>query len=90
MIVSASACLLTRNIALRMPSRLRKRMVLIMSSNWIAAAPNALGEARRNKAWFRAKVKNREKSWRAIREDAEDMVDLNSLSVELVIAPDVE
>ena len=55
-----------------------------------AAAPNALGEARRNKAWFRAKVKNREKSWRAIREDAEDMVDLNSLSVELVIAPDVE
>lgn len=67
-------------------------MVLIMSSNWIAAAPNALGEARRNKAWFSAKVKNREKSWRPIREDAEDMEELSSQvaeSAELVMVPDV-
>ena len=59
-----------------------------MSSNWIAAAPNALGEARRNKAWFSPKVKNREKSWRAIREDAEDMEELSGQvaeSAELVI-----
>jgi len=93
MFMSASACPLTRNSAFRTPSRLRNKMVLSMSSNWIAAAPNALGEARRNKAWFSAKVKNREKSWSAIREDAEDMEELsNRLAefAELAITLDVE
>ena len=90
MLVSASVCLLTRNSAFRTPSRLRNRMVLIISSNWIAAAPKALGEARRNRAWLSAKVKNREKSWSAIREDAEDMEESSNPfteSVELAIAP---
>lgn len=70
--------LLTRRSALRTPSRLRKRIVLRISSNWIAAAPKALGEARRNNAWFRMKVNRREKSCKAMSEDAEEKEDLRS------------
>ena len=52
----------TRKSAHRTPSRLRKRMVVRINSNWIAATPNAEGEARRKRAWFRIKVKVRDKS----------------------------
>ena len=70
--------LLTRRSALRTPSRLRKRIVLRMSSNWMAAAPNALGEARRNRAWFKMNVNRREKSCKAMREEMDESEDLRS------------
>jgi hypothetical protein len=69
---SASSRDLARRSAFRTPSRLRKRIVLRMSSNWIAAAPNADGDARRTKAWFNMDVNSRENSWRPMREDIED------------------
>jgi len=44
----------------------------------MAAAPNAVGDARRSSAWLRAKVKSRENSWRAINEEAEAIEVLSS------------
>lgn len=44
----------------------------------MAAAPNALGEARRNKAWFKMNVNNREKSCKAISEEMDESEDLRS------------
>lgn len=71
----------TRKRAFRTPSRLRKRMVLRISSKWIAAVPNARGEAMRNMAWFSTNVKRREKSCSAMSEDAEEKDDLKSNSL---------
>ena len=70
--ISALAPGVTRKRAFLTPSRLRKRIVLSISSNWIAAAPNAVGDVRRKRAWFSTNVKPREKSCRTIREHVED------------------
>ena len=59
-----------RSSAFLTPSRERKRIVDNKSSNWMAAVPKVRGVARRRSAWFSAKVKALEKSWRRTREEA--------------------
>ena len=64
--------------------------MLRISSNWIAAAPNALGDARRNKAWLRAKVNSRESSWRAISEEADATEVVNNRPAGELVVVDIE
>jgi hypothetical protein len=61
--------------ALRNPSRLRNKIVLERSSNWIDAVPSARGDTKRRRAWLRVKVNKREHSWRPTSRDAEDAKD---------------
>ena len=64
--------------------------MLRISSNWIAAAPNALGDARRNNAWLRAKVKSRESSWSAISEEAEATEVVNNRPAGELVVVDID
>jgi len=70
----------TLRIVVLMPSRLRNKIVLRISSNWITAAPKTSGEVRRTRAWFKTKVNRREKSWRAMRAVTDAMLDLRRTS----------
>ena len=71
-----------RSRAVRTPSRLRKSMVLRTSSNWMAAAPKAVGDARRTRAWLRAKVPPRESTCSPINDRTidEDMAVRNNVT----------